>query len=468
MVGTFDVENLGDLLFPYVAHHELAARIDDVELELFSYRAMDPPAWPLKVRPLDTLAARLFEFDLVIVGGGHLVRGDTYVAPGYEPTSLSTSHPYGLWLAPTLLALAAGIPVAWNAVGVHETVPTVLDPIVKAAFEGVDYLAVRDLAAARFVRGVASGATPRVVPDSVFGIAAVLGGEPTAQATSVLEGLGVTGRYIVVQPATGLERCVEAVRTVADAASARGLGVVELEVGPCHFDRVGRLGLSAPSVAPSGWPDPLVCAAIAAGAEAVVASSLHAGILAAASGVPLYRPRAEVGSKYEVLELLPGVTELPDDGASDEVEIRFGRTDPSAQARTSTAALVAHWDEVAALVARPRPSGPSAPVAALIEAVPGWLAAIELATTDELARVAATHARERLDDAEAHAAAIESLVAQCEALCVELDLARDLAAHLDGVVKRGSVRVALGIADRLTWRRRRRHVPDPPSSPVAP
>jgi hypothetical protein len=37
MVGTFDVDNFGDLLFPIVAEHELTARLPGVELRRYSY-----------------------------------------------------------------------------------------------------------------------------------------------------------------------------------------------------------------------------------------------------------------------------------------------------------------------------------------------------------------------------------------------------------------------------------------------
>ena len=161
MVGTFDLENLGDLLFPYVASHELAARLGDVELELFSYRAVDPPAWPLKVRPVHTLAPRLGEFDLVLVGGGHLVRGDEGVAPGYGPTDAETPHPSGCGSMPTLLGAGSGLPVVWNAVGTIESVPATIAPLVDAALGAVDYLAVRDLEAARFVRSRNCARRPR-------------------------------------------------------------------------------------------------------------------------------------------------------------------------------------------------------------------------------------------------------------------------------------------------------------------
>jgi len=446
MVGTFDLENLGDLLFPLVAHRELCARLGDVELELFSYRALDPPSWPFKVRPVGSLAARLGEFALLIVGGGHLVRGDAGVAPGYLPTDAATSHPYGLWLTPTLLAEAAGVPVAWNALGAIDSVPDSASPLVAAALSGVDYLAVRDLPAARFVRAHAPSAAAVVVPDTVFGIGALLDEDVRFDARLVLRELGVEGGYVVVQPSGALRAYRGAVESLAAAAAARGLDVVELACGPCHDDLAGRLALSVPTLAVEPWPAPLVTAAILAGAEAVIASSLHAGVIATASGVPLHRPRAATGGKHETLDLLPGVQFLPADGDDEEVEARFGRSAPSSQATGHVAALAHHWDEVAARATGRDQRGPRRGVIELVESLPEVLAAPERRQREAIARLTASHDVERWRDAEARAA-----------LVVQADLDADRTAHLESVLARRSVRMALHF-DALVerWRNRSR------------
>jgi lipopolysaccharide transport system ATP-binding protein len=438
MVGTFDVENLGDLLFPVVAHHELTARLGDVEIELFSYRAFDPPLWPFKVRPVHTLAERLGEFDLLLVGGGHIVRGDAGVAPGYEPTSVATSHPYGLWLAPTLFALFAGVPVAWNAVGAIDSVAPSHEALFAAALDGIDYLAVRDLPSAQLVRAHGPGTSPVVVPDTVFGIGGLIDDATRDEARRVLDALGVDGDYVVLQPSAILEANSHAVDAVAAASSARGCAVVELACGPCHLDRPGRLELSTPTVAVEPWPSPLVVAAIIAGADAVVASSLHAGIIATATGVPLFRPRASPGSKHESLDLLPGVTALPENGSDAEVATSFARSAPSSQVTGHVVALGHHWDEVARLTTGRGTRGPRAAVAELLEGLPAALEERDQRSQAALDGLVAAHELERDRDAEARSA-----------LARELDVERDRTAHLEGVLRRRSVKAALLVADQL-------------------
>lgn len=454
MVGTFDVENLGDLLFPSVAHHELSARLGDVELELFSYRSLDPPSWPLKVRSVDSLGPRLAEFDALLVGGGHLVRGDEGVAPGYLPTSVDTSHPYGLWLTPTLLAAGAGVPVVWNAVGSIETVDEAVEPMVAAAIAAVDYLAVRDLGAARFVRSRCPEARPSVVPDTAFSIADVLEASPDATrgARVLLGALGLDGPYVVVQPSGLLAEHRDAVERACKVAADRGLVVVEVPCGPCHHDEPGRLGLSMPTAAAWPWPDPLVVAAILADAELVIASSLHAGIVAASCGVPLLRPRADAGSKYELLNALPGVHELLGDVADDAViGVRARPSQDAGHDRLGgiTGMLQSHWDEVARRAAGGR-HGPRPAAVAYLDTLPDLLRdRAGAARRERDALVAAADA-----DRRASAAAYEALDTS---LGAQLDALRGVVEHQDELLRRRSIRLARAVADRTArWRRRAR------------
>ena len=39
IVGTFDVQNFGDLLFPLIAERELESRLGPIKLHRFSYHA---------------------------------------------------------------------------------------------------------------------------------------------------------------------------------------------------------------------------------------------------------------------------------------------------------------------------------------------------------------------------------------------------------------------------------------------
>src|SRR3978361_604131 len=114
IVGTLDVENYGDLLFPLLAEVELTRRLGEVQLQCFSYAAKAAGEWPFPVTSVTELPRRIAELDGLLVGGGFLVRFDKQVAPGYGPPTPAIHHPTGYWLSPALLALQHGVPVVWN------------------------------------------------------------------------------------------------------------------------------------------------------------------------------------------------------------------------------------------------------------------------------------------------------------------------------------------------------------------
>ena len=103
ITGTFDLLNYGDLLFPLLMEKEISKRIVGVDFLRFSYRPVEPPIWVYKVHPIQELPHYLEDINGIIVGGGHLVRFDKTIAPGYEPTSEKVHHPTGYWLIPAIL-----------------------------------------------------------------------------------------------------------------------------------------------------------------------------------------------------------------------------------------------------------------------------------------------------------------------------------------------------------------------------
>jgi hypothetical protein len=119
MCGTFDVKNYGDMMFPIVLRHELEKRIPNLEVECFSYYAKEPPDWPYPVTSLTRLREVVQCFDGVVIGGGHLVRFDKDVAPGYVPPSPDLHHPTSYWL----LLYQAAPKCHWDQIATIATTP---------------------------------------------------------------------------------------------------------------------------------------------------------------------------------------------------------------------------------------------------------------------------------------------------------------------------------------------------------
>ena len=374
IVGTFDVANFGDLLFPLVAKSELEDRLGRPDLVVYSYHARRA-AWPYDVRSLVDLPADIEALDLLVVGGGHLVRFEKRVAPGYAPPSPSIHHPTGYWLAPTLLASCYGVPVAWNALSASLNTPEWARGLLRRALESAAYVSVRDEPSLRELADVAPGVRVELVPDTAFGIRRLLPSGPSEAFRRFAEVHELESPYVVVQASPELASHARQIDEALTDVQASGYRVLELPISPGLYDVPGAAGLTTPMVRPTGWPDPLLLAEIVSRAEAVIARSLHLSIVALASGVPVHRQErlAYRVPKYESLDGRDGVLKWDDqtDGAS-LIRRALGRREPAPWVADASAQLAAHWDAIARLPGRSQ-KGPRAAA----EMIAQWTSEVE-------------------------------------------------------------------------------------------
>jgi O-antigen biosynthesis protein len=377
MVGTFDVANYGDLLFPELAAHELSARLGPVDLRRYSYRAMSAPPWCYPVRPVDALADELSDLALLVVGGGHLVRFDKAVAPGYMPTAGATHHPTGYWLVPTLLAATAGVPVAWNGVGASSDTPAWARDLLGATLRCTDYVSVRDPVSLQELHAVAPDVRARLVPDPAFGVRSLVDAMGPQRSAEVRKRWGLDAPYVIVQPSSRLSAVQVTIRSAVEAARAAGRTIVELPISPALGDKPGLLGeLGGTVIAP--WPSPVEIAALIGGAEAVVAHSLHLTITALVHGVPVFRATATTGTKYEQLAGFAGVRLFTEELRDlPELLATSRRGDPAPDVVERTGQLKVHWDAIAGLVdprhSKGRRAATPSGVDRLLEALPSMV-----------------------------------------------------------------------------------------------
>jgi hypothetical protein len=355
IVGTFDIENYGDLLFPLLAQAELAARLGDVEVVPFSYAARDAADWPYRVEPLSELARLAPDLDALLIGGGYLIRFDAEVAPGYGPVPGSgIHHPTGYWLGPALLALAQGLPVVWSAPGMHcNELPPWSHELLRIALEGSDVAGVRDGLTMEALAAIAPGAAIEVVPDTGFGVARLIDG---------VGGELAAGPYVLVQAAAA---SVPFATASAAADDRDQLSFVVVPVSPAVGDDAELLG--ALGGTPKPWTHPLEVARLVAGADAVVGHSYHLAITALAHGVPFFRTLAFDTGKYTALDAFDGILPAPTGPDAVAVLLRErGRRTPSPSLADALDALDRHWDGVAAVVERGR-RAPTAAASGLLQ-----------------------------------------------------------------------------------------------------
>lgn len=347
--GTFDLENYGDLLFPLIAEAELSKRLGPITLHRFSYTNKTPPDWPYAVTSLAELPEAINGLDGVLIGGGHILRFDKEVAPGYAPSTPDIHEPTGNWLTPILMALQRGIPVAWNAPGAHGDVPPWADPLMELAVKGSRYICVRDQQSRQAVARFACDAKVPVVPDSAIGIARLVNTRaPSQDFTRLREARGLTGEYVIVQATPKLEAFARFLRS--QPRPFRNYKLIVLPTGPVFGENEAVFGHGLPgAVRLNVWPNPLLLAELIAGASAVIGISLHLSLTALAFGVPLFRPADAFGGKHAVLLEHDGVFPFDDKGEIDsrQFAVGLGRKTPSPAVNAALCKLTDHWDTVA-------------------------------------------------------------------------------------------------------------------------
>ncbi len=374
IVGTFDVQNFGDLLFPLIAERELERRLGPIKLHRFSYHAKRPPDWPFVVSAVTDLPGKLPDLSGLLVGGGHIIRFDKNIAPGYLPSDKAVHHPTGYWLMPALNALHRGCPVVWNCPSASQEIPAWSEPLMRAAFQHSDYVAARDEPTRQTLLRFASDVA--VVPDTCFGISALVDTNRPSPAYLELKGaIGLTKPYILVQPVHKTVGFGEFIRRNREQFS--GYQFVSVPIGPCHGDSDIVIAEAFDDlITLASWPAPLLLAEFIAGASAVVGDSLHLAITALSFDLPVFRPGSDLDGKYVFLNAYENVNRCKDDWDIDpawfERKLTERTTCPTRE--DSLIALNHHWDTVARLFSlQEKTGGSETSLASLVQRLPGLL-----------------------------------------------------------------------------------------------
>lgn len=406
VAGTFDVENYGDLLFPLVAEAELSARLGAVKLHRLSYHGKTPPDWPYPVTSVAELPQMASSLDGMLIGGGFLIRFDKEVAPGYGPPSPEIHHPTGYWLSPALIALQQGIPLVWNAPGMHcNEIPAWADPLMELALSLSRYIAVRDRPSRDALARFTEASRIAVVPDTAFAISRLLDGSPSPELNRLREAAGLTRPYIVIQAALGLKSFARFVRK--HPYRFRNFQFLALPVGPVLGDHPAILEEELPQVVrlPT-WPHPLLLAELIGNAEAVVGYSYHLAITALTSGVPVFTPQDLSAGKYSALLDFETLYQLDatSDPDPDWLLSRVGKAAPPAAVEARLDPLHEHWDRIAAALKEgPRDTQPA--LGRFWQSLPGRLEEGKSKRVDELSRLLSV-ARQEIAARDRQAAAL--------------------------------------------------------------
>ena len=163
-IGTFDVENFGDLLFPTV----LKAQFNDVEIDLFSplgnmTKPFEEETFVFSIKDLEE-KCKAEKYQLIIIGGGDLIRVQRNIASSYASDFYACT---AIWQIPIIIGKKYRIPVIFNAVGVPMEFGCSEKKLTKLLLNDVDYLSVRDQFSKLFLMECGLN-NVEVVPDTAF------------------------------------------------------------------------------------------------------------------------------------------------------------------------------------------------------------------------------------------------------------------------------------------------------------
>ena len=301
--GTFDVDNLGDQLFPVVMAHALR-RVGGphAHLTLASSWGGMVPGWSKEtlgavMGPEAMTTRRLVPAcqpgfaeqsglaDAVVVAGGDVIqditvalRRDGVKLCDYVVSRIATDMPM----------LATRVPVGWHAVGMPSQFAEPHRQQLAAVIGNLRWCSVRDGDSAAHVQGLVGQLPVRVVPDSVWTLPDVWTLETVTDRAARMRHSGALpdGPYVAVH-ASFLD--ADAMRSLAGQLrllSEQRVTPLLVALGPCFGDdsTLASLGRSVgiPILVGRSVPDRV--AALAA-AEGYLGTSLHGGVVAASYGV---------------------------------------------------------------------------------------------------------------------------------------------------------------------------------------
>ena len=236
-IGTFDVENYGDLLFPVV----LKEKMKEFDIDLFSPNGGPKPFEEnITVYPISCLKEKALEnnYVAIIIGGGDLLRIDMNISLDYK-NNLDTS--LKIWQYPISVGTELGIPIIINALGVPFYFPNKYKDFVKMILDKVDYISVRDYSS-KNILDACDVKRVEVVPDTVICINEIFSDKLLKIEREKLikeEKIPNIEKYIIFQhnlAKIDSEDYLESVRKLLDKVINMGYKILFMPIGYVHND----------------------------------------------------------------------------------------------------------------------------------------------------------------------------------------------------------------------------------------
>ena len=294
IIGAFDNENFGDLLFPDVLKSQLEKRNLDVNLLLFSPVARIKPF----TDDVNVFAVRDIEkihleqgIDAIVLGGGDTINFVNFIA---NTDNYFAEYPgIDFWMFPSFVAAKYNIKLLWNCPGVPFDFPDAVVPAFTEIIDFADYLSVRDEHSKDMLCTLCDGDKITVAPDSVFSISNIIS---KAEAEGIYAKLAAelslpaSGEYVVVQIARTFGHDKEIAAELLKIKEKYGKKLVLMPIGYVHDDIIDLTKVKAllgdDGILIEEKLVPKTMLSVLANAFAFIGSSMHGSVVSLSYGVP--------------------------------------------------------------------------------------------------------------------------------------------------------------------------------------
>ncbi|MEL6641145.1 MAG: polysaccharide pyruvyl transferase family protein [Pseudomonadota bacterium] len=371
LIGTFDVENFGDCLFPELYQHLLAQHRPDTEITLYSPRPVCAEILSfdaVRALPADLSDTQAFDEDALILIGGETI-GVGHSSGTYNFARETLSAFLRLWTAPVLAQLdPTARPRFFGAhcVGARK-MPAETNKRVAQVLSGASYCSFRDAFSAEWIQTAESRFAQEI--DPMFLIDHLCGDHKWATLAQKHLPQGITpDGYLVAHMTMGyggndLDAWCAAVGALSQET---GLPVVLLPI--CHFLNDERFLAAAQSkLSVAGIRTHLIrgkinvkeTAALVGQSAGYIGSSLHGAVTAVAFAKPLAVLGHSMDGKHEGSLRAVGINGAVTTSPGDLPDC-FRRTDAmdhsDARQRAQSAARASFDRLLCALDTAPQPS----------------------------------------------------------------------------------------------------------------
>ncbi len=292
-IGSFDVENYGDLLFENVFSVNIKKYLDIEDIILFAPKNCDKPFEnEKKVYSVTELEEVYLEkpFDAIVVGGGDLIHFRKLLAKiPYISDSLVEYEALYMWIAPIMLSIKYNIPLVWNSPGVPFEFSDNEKEIVKCFLENIDYISFRDDVSKKYLLESGTKCKINTSIDSVLSLSSIFSKD---YLKKYIEKLKISDPYIVFHANKNYieSEIDDVVNQLVEITTKENLKIVLMPIGYALGDvdnlRKIKNKLAARAISFDEKLSPFEMMALISYSKCYIGSSLHGLITATSYEIP--------------------------------------------------------------------------------------------------------------------------------------------------------------------------------------